>query len=223
MEKLVMVSNWILPLGLLGGWFIFAGKRRQEEPTDIEVELGDAIIHERRPELDDMIQLATEDLERWSTLSEGDKEDSIAMYWDASGRAMSDEPWSGAWIVWLANSVLPGSLPRVPGHAAYAHAQLTNTSPNEFTTLPPSTPVEIGDIILKPRSGESREFEELASGEFFPSHGDFVVDIRDGKVITVGGNKAGKVVGGDSYTLNPDGTAQGIFAVLRLGAVSENA
>jgi len=126
-------------------------------------------------------------------------------------------PWSGAFIAWAANQAVPGSLPKHAMHSSYAQASLNETRPHRFRTLPPSTPVELGDLVIKPMPGESHEFSDLLQVPFAPftSHGDFVTAIEGDSVEVTGGNKR-HAVASDRLTLNPDGTIPNHFAVMRL-------
>jgi hypothetical protein len=185
----------------------------------VKVEIGQAVLEESDP-IDRMLQLAQEHLELWGEIDEHDDEAAplLDLYWSGTGvdgRAQ-DLHWSGAFIQWLANEGSPGSLPQLAQHSAYAMAALGEERPGKFQTLPPDTAPEVGDIILKPRPGEGRSFEDLSSGVPFPAHGDLIVEVEPNRVLAVGGNKLGDRVSIEYYPRDTNGRVQGIFALLRL-------
>lgn len=171
------------------------------------------------PKYDPVAAQAARELHRWRGIDENHPKGRkmIADYW-RQGVGVSpkmDQHWSGAFIAYVANKGAPGSLPKTGGHAAYAAMQIRNADPDKYTTFLGDLPVRVGDIILKPRPGETRDFDELRSGKFFGSHGDIVTKVTPTHAIAIGGNKRGDTVATEAYPLNPDGSARGVFAVLR--------
>lgn len=171
----------------------------------------------------DPVDVVRREVERWKDIDETTAKGRalVEKYWREGVGTFPGhhEPWSGAFMAWAMNEAIPGSLLRAGMHSAYARHGL-NAGPGQFQTLPPSTPIAVGDIIIKPRPGETRKFEELKKDRDFPSHGDLILDLPPGEAVAAGGNKRDKVTF-DRVKLNADGTFPGAFAVMRRGKTIE--
>jgi len=193
------------------GLSIASGRRKRAR--EIVVSIGEAVI-----EPTELVDIVEAEAAKWVSINERSPEAAplLEKYWRASGRAPNDDHWSGAFIVWAANAANPHSLVEYPQHSAYAFAHL-NGRPG-YRTIRPSGDLRAGDIVLKPRPGDVRTFDELTRPDFapFPSHGDIVTEVHPDRIVAIGGNKAGDRVAAQTYRRRPDGTVPEFFAVLRL-------
>lgn len=102
----------------------------------------------------------------------------------------SAQPWSAAFVSYVANQALPGALMPAQGHWTYAKAALQNRGvPGRFEVIDARLePVNFGDIILRNRKGNKFIFDDLAKHGFQSSHGDIVVQNLPGRAEAIGGN-----------------------------------
>jgi hypothetical protein len=141
-------------------------------------------------------------------------------YWVAVGRPERNGhtplPWSAAFISFCfaaagAGKAFPGS----EGHFHYCAAILKGMAkPNPAITLedPSTTDIKVGDLVWAGRSGEGcvrppRSFTEAMSAlkdprNFFCSHADLVVSLRDGEADVIGGNVSDSVTQTTYVTTN---------------------
>ena len=123
----------------------------------------------------------------------------------------SKQPWSAAFVSYVAGKALPGALTPAQGHWTYTKAAMGNRGvPGRFEVLDARTePVNFGDIILRNRQGNAFTFDDLSRHGFQPSHGDIVVEFHRDHVDAVGGN-LGHTVKRVSYPINPNGMLEGV-------------
>lgn len=171
-----------------------------------------------------IVRVARGELERWRGLLEDDPEAAplLALYWTEGARVTPQpptQPWSAAFVSWVANEANPGSLQPSSSHMGYAHAAARSGSQSGvYTALrPEDVRVKPGDILVKGRDGASPTFEELGSGEYYPTHGDIIVSTESGLALGIGGN-VGNSVNINEYDLDPSGRvapSERVFVVLR--------
>lgn len=178
--------------------------------------------------------LAKKDLDKWEGKKETDPSMSSELigYWKAVGKDFTSKdmqqssthagyPWSGVYISHLVKkSGYKNFIPR-SFHSAYvvdAKKNRANKLNKSYWAYKPSElkEVEIGDIIVKGRSGSNPSLDTITDN--VKSHGDIVVDIvtENGQkyAVTQGGNvsntvKQTKVKLTDNYRLlNPVHYAQ---------------
>lgn len=227
----------LAPLALVGflGFLVFSGgpkrstgtPRRRKRPR-VKVEIGEAVIEDSQP-VDRLLFAAESERQFWGGKPDTDPETwpLLDRYWQrvgVDGRA-EGLPWSGAFIAYVANEANPGSLPNLARHSAYARQALGERRPGHFRTLPPSEPVQLGDIIVKPRKGGPETWETLNAEPFVPfdGHGDIVTDIGPQAVTAIGGNKIGHTVATELYPRSRDGSIPGLVAVLRMNPPAQAA
>jgi len=148
----------------------------------------------------------------------------IGEFWRAIGLNLNgrdtDQPWSAAYISFIARNAGYTGFPFAPAHARYIldakHQRQSNnpTAPFWLFRLSEQRP-QLGDLVcLRRQQGIS--FDNLPADGFI-SHCDVVVEIRDRTVRALGGNVRNSV-SVSSYSLNEDGflREQGrLFAVMR--------
>lgn len=127
---------------------------------------------------------------------EGDAKtlDLLNEYWETVGwanRKQSDKisnPWSAAFISHMAKLSGADNFKFSPSHSAYTVQSIMNRVSGKgdyFGYKPDEVPIEIGDIVVKPRSGSNANYSTTGS---YASHGDIVVNIKDGVATMIGGN-----------------------------------
>lgn len=164
--------------------------------------------------------LAEQELQRWGMLDENDSDARpiLDKYW-TDGASQSPQPasvpWSAAFITWVANTAVPGSLFATGAHIFYAHAAAQGKG--RYRALPPDTAIRVGDIVVKNRGGSSVDFSDLGDGQFRPTHGDIVTQVKRNSARAIGGN-VGNAVSVTNYALDDGRLApsEGVFVVLRL-------
>jgi hypothetical protein len=126
-------------------------------------------------------------------------------------------PWSAAFISWIAREAGAGTKFKYRAyHSFYIMAALreaalpASTAPWIARQRDAYTP-KVGDLIACGRDrAKTATFSTAASFidnsvdvDFFPSHTDFVVEVKSDKVVTVGGN-VGDSVGRKNWPLDTD-------------------
>lgn len=130
---------------------------------------------------------------------------------------VSSTPWSAAFISYVvrqAGVTFPSSL----AHSQYAQKIRTGAFP--WKALNPSTtPVQVGDIVVKNRAGSTLTFSTSTwSGA---SHGDIVVQVQANQAKVIGGNlgdtslKQNVTLNNFILANNNRGTNESYFVVLR--------
>lgn len=178
--------------------------------------------------------LAKKDLESWKGKTETDPSMSSKLvgYWKLAGKTFSEKdmqqssihadfPWSSAYISHLVDKSGYKNFKPTTTHSVYvvdAKKNRANKLNKSYWAYKPSElkEVEIGDIIVKGRSGSNPSLDTITDN--VKSHGDIVVDIvtENGQkyAVTQGGNvsntvKQTKVKLTDNYRLlNPVHYAQ---------------
>jgi hypothetical protein len=157
--------------------------------------------------------IAKKDLKKWSGKTETSKDVSKDMveYWKLAGlnfspaqmqstSVQSNYPWSSVYISHLVKSAgFKNFTPRTThsGYTVDAKKNRANKKKQSYWAFKPSEgkKVEIGDIIVKGRSGTHPSLDTINSGVL--THGDIVVDVKkiNGKqvAITQGGNVSNTV------------------------------
>jgi hypothetical protein len=157
--------------------------------------------------------IAKKDLKRWEGKKETDPSMSkeLADYWRLVGMDVSKQevqtsffnakyPWSAVYISHLVNNAGYKNFEPRQTHSGYtvdAKKNRSNKVKKSYWAYKPSElkKVEIGDILIKGRSGSKPNLDTINSGVL--SHGDIVVDIQniDGQkfAITQGGNVSDSV------------------------------
>lgn len=134
------------------------------------------------------------------------------------------QPWSAAFVSWVANQAYPGSLRPSASHWVYTRSALSR-EPGRYLAMPPQDPRAVlrsGDIVVSNRAGKNRSFADLNRLSFSPSHGDIITSVdRQAQIATgIGGNLRNSVKT-RSIDLDPEGRAvstssgNSIIAVLR--------
>lgn len=167
---------------------------------------------------------ADDDLAKWKGKKELDPSlsDTLLSYWKVVGlhftpsqmqssSFQSKHPWSAAYVSHLiTNSGFENFTPR-SFHSTYVVDAKENKTqgrkPSYWAFKPQEKKVEVGDIIVKNRGGNSYTYDSIVRG--VPTHGDVVVDMEEksGKKYAViqGGNVSNSVTR-NSVLLNDDGT-----------------
>jgi len=118
----------------------------------------------------------------------------VLMYWYAVtrrpivGSQGELEPWSAAFISWLAKSagLTPEDFPRTVLHWDYIDRALAARDGARFVAHDPRTYApRTGDLVCFSRSNAVAGFAELRRG---PYHCDLVVDVAAGEIDVIGGN-----------------------------------
>lgn len=115
------------------------------------------------------------------------------------------QPWSAAFISWVAQQALGSDFPRAGGHAEYANSivRLSKLNGSKWQVLnPATTPIKFGDIIISNRcnfDSNNNPTSPYGKNKFnspsynAPTHGDIITSIQDSNAIGVGGNLTDKV------------------------------
>jgi hypothetical protein len=160
-----------------------------------------------------LVREAKQDIDFWQDKTELNPKvsDRLIDYWKTvgtkftksqmqSGSTHSTYPWSAAYVSDLIKRAGYKNFKPSATHVGYVIAAKNNRKnklKNSFWAYAPSEQkeVEIGDILVKGRSGSKPTLENVTPG--MPSHGDVVIDIikENGKkyAIAVGGNVGDKV------------------------------
>jgi hypothetical protein len=160
-----------------------------------------------------LIKEAKSDLEFWENYTETSPKvtSRLQKYWNTVGfnfsksqlqsaEHHSEYPWSAAYVSDLIKRAGYENFIPSATHVGYvidAKKNRSSKKQNSFWAFSPSEnkKVEIGDILVAPRSGSKVTLETVKSG--IPTHGDVVIDIvkENGvkKALVVGGNVANKV------------------------------
>lgn len=106
--------------------------------------------------------------------------------WQAS------QPWSAAFVSWVANQAYPGSLRPSASHWVYTRSALSG-EPGKYLAMAAKDPRAVlrrGDIVVSNRAGKNRDFADLNRLSFSPSHGDIITSVdRQAQIATgIGGN-----------------------------------
>jgi len=121
----------------------------------------------------------------------------VLLYWYAVtrlpivGKQGELEPWSAAFISWLAKSagLTPEEFPRTVLHWDYIERALAARDGARFVAHDPRAYApRAGDLVCVSRSSEVASFAELRRG---PYHCDLVVGAGAGEIDVVGGNVGG--------------------------------
>ena len=176
--------------------------------------------------------LITEAAAQWERFDRGHGPENIEPFagfvgemWQALGRDLDgrdrDEPWSAAFISFIARRAGYADFPFSAAHATYIHAAIMHRQRNRDAPfwgfrLSEDAPA-LGDLVCRNRSGGTITFDRAAASDGFISHCDLVVQIGEGFVDVVGGN-----VGDSVRTRRCDTDHSGhligpptLFAVLR--------
>jgi hypothetical protein len=152
--------------------------------------------------------IAKKDLKKWEGKKETDSSMSSELvgYWKLTGKTFSEKdmqqssthanfPWSSAYISHLVDKAGYKNFKPTTTHSVYvveAKKNRANKLKKSYWAYKPSElkEVEIGDIIVKGRSGSNPNLDTINSGIL--SHGDIVVDLltENGQkyAVTQGGN-----------------------------------
>jgi len=115
------------------------------------------------------------------------------------------QPWSAAFISWVAQQALGSDFPRAGGHAEYANSivRLSKLNGSKWQVLnPATTSIKFGDIIVSNRcsfDSNNNPTSPYGKNKFnspsynAPTHGDIITSIQGSKAIGVGGNLTDKV------------------------------
>ncbi|QDS93740.1 hypothetical protein FF011L_25130 [Roseimaritima multifibrata] len=108
----------------------------------------------------------------------------------------SEWPWSAAFISWVMKRAGSGDdFFYADSHWQYTAAAKANRlkkNDNPFQAFPiRDLPVTVGDVIVKRRSTSTATYENIERGH--PTHGDIVIEFKDGEVVTIGGNVSNSV------------------------------
>jgi hypothetical protein len=158
-------------------------------------------------------KLATRGLEAFAPFSRR-----IAGYWwgALSERLDGENPtaWSAAFVSWcMIMAADGGRFPKASGHWSYlqrAARHFPDAMHEPFVALPPLHDApRPGDIVVAARYQGGRRyvetFEEPRDGGDFPSHGDIVVAVADGRMEVIGGNREGGKVSSSTHVLDGKG------------------
>jgi len=152
--------------------------------------------------------IAKKDLKKWEGKKETDpsRSSDLVSYWKLTGKSFSEKdmqkssihsvyPWSSAYIGHLVDKAGYKNFTPTASHSSYvveARKNRANKLKKSYWAYKPSElkKVEIGDIIVKGRSGSNPNLDTVSSGVL--SHGDIVVDLttENGQkyAVTQGGN-----------------------------------
>ncbi len=177
-----------------------------------------------KPKKNKIQKEAESDLEFWKGKTETSPlvSDTLIRYWKATGRNFtpsqmqsssvhSTYPWSSAYISDLVKRI---GYKNFKGHASHS-GYVIDAKKNRETKLKDSLwaykpsegkKVEVGDILVKPRSGTNPTLDTLTFGT--NTHGDLIIDIleKNGKSYARGiGGNLGNTVSTHDYELTSDG------------------
>jgi hypothetical protein len=150
----------------------------------------------------------------------------IGEYWQKIGLNLGgrdrDQPWSAAFISFVARVAGYSDFKFAPAHATYIYDAVDKRRSN-LTTAPfwgfelGEHKPQLGDLVCRARADTHIDSMASLPGGGFKSHCDIVVEIRDSEVRTLGGN-VGHSVSITSYPLDNNGFLRKInqvFGVLR--------
>ena len=179
--------------------------------------------------------IAVEEWRRWGngTIKESDPKIRPVLedYWRSATGSVpsaanwwSNVAWSAVFISWVMRKAGAGTNFRYSSaHIEYVAAakrnRLANSSnPFKAYRLAEMAP-RVGDIVCLERSSSGVNYDNVDDGQFRSSHCDIVVEVKTGKLITIGGNLSDSI-GRKEVAINAGGiiTARGYYAVLAVGA-----
>ncbi len=215
------------------------GDAEREGWKQVEVELDGSVLQGvvserflREPESDAKEALLHEAVKEWIRFERGEaREDSepffrfVGEMWQAidlnlDGRD-TDVPWSAAFISFVVRNAGYQGFRFAAAHARYIHDSIVKrqqgdeSSPFWGFRLEEHRP-RLGDLVCQWRF-DRRTFDEAAQIDWFKSHCDVVVEIRDTFVRAIGGN-VGNSVKMKTFSLDSDGFLKPkdrVFAILR--------
>jgi hypothetical protein len=148
--------------------------------------------------------LITEAVKQWLRFDRGNKSETdnpqfkiVGEYWDAielnlDGNS-TDQPWSAAFISFVARTAGYTNFKFAPAHSKYVHDAVDKRKAND-----PTAPFwgfnvrehkpQLGDLVCRTRSNSNFSAMDSIPAGGFESHCDIIVEIRDTEVRTLGGN-----------------------------------
>jgi hypothetical protein len=170
----------------------------------------------------------------WLRFERGEKEETdnpqvkiVGEYWKAINLNLdgndTDQPWSAAFISFVARKAGYTTFEFAPAHSTYVHDAVNKRRANDTTATFWGFNVgdhkpQLGDLVCRSRSNSNiSSMDSLPAGGFL-SHCDIVVEIRDTEVKTLGGN-VDNSVSITPYPLNSNGFlrsgATRVYGILR--------
>lgn len=215
-------EEMLVPDGVCGPRTIFAIERFQRqqlgdggvtgrlEPGQPGLERLQAVV-DRQPRNDRIIKIALGERLFWQDGKRTELDERVTtrlqQYWQAVGvkasleqlrseRFHNEMPWSAAFISWVMKQAGAGDdFHYSDSHWEYVAAAKKNRlagNDNPYKAYRPSEqPTALGDIVVKRRATNTATYDNIETGH--PTHGDFVVAIKDGQAETIGGNVSNSV------------------------------
>ncbi len=189
-----------------------------------------------------LVQTALEQWERWGKgkkkESDAQMADCLEDYWltgagvrvsrkDFKSHAWQEgHPWSAAFISWVMRTSGGGDRFRYSmRHAVYTHWAKTNREAGNKSPFKLYRTTEVipepGDLVCKARAGSGATYDSLKPD--MKSHCDYVIEVREGKLITIGGNVSDSV-SETKVNLDKNGNVKhaGYFGVIRIEAPADD-
>lgn len=150
---------------------------------------------------EDLISAAVKE---WLRFARGNKSETdnsqvaiVGEYWSAIGLSLdgndTDQPWSAAFISFVARAAGYTNFKFAPAHSTYVHDAVDKRKANDLSApfwgfnVREHQP-QLGDLVCRSRANSQiSSMDSLPTGGF-QSHCDIVVEIRDTEVRTLGGN-----------------------------------
>jgi hypothetical protein len=121
----------------------------------------------------------------------------VGEYWSAIGLNLdgndTDQPWSAAFISFVARQAGYSNFKFAPAHSTYVHDAVNKRRAND-TTAPfwgfntDDHKPQLGDLVCRWRGNNAISSMDSLPAGGFKSHCDIIIEIRDTEVRTLGGN-----------------------------------
>jgi hypothetical protein len=187
----------------------------------------------RQPVSDKKEALISKAVKEWLRFERGNKSETknpqfriVGKYWSAIGLNLdgndTDQPWSAAFISFVARQAGYNNFKFAPAHSTYVHDAVNKRQAND-TAAPfwgfniNDHKPQLGDLVCRWRGNNPISLMDSLPAGGFKSHCDIVVEIRDTEVRTLGGN-VNNSVSITTYPLTSNGfllKTKNVYGVLR--------
>jgi hypothetical protein len=164
--------------------------------------------------------LISEAVKQWLRFDRGNKSETdnpqfkiVGEYWDKLGLNLdgndTDQPWSAAYISFVARAAGYTNFKFAPAHSTYVHDAVDRRKANDSTApfwgfnVREQKP-QLGDLVCRTRSNSNFSSMDSIPVGGFESHCDIIVELRDTEVRTLGEN-VNNSVSITPYPLDSDG------------------
>jgi hypothetical protein len=188
----------------------------------------------RPPVSDRKEALIEEVVKQWLRFDRGNKVETdrsqvgiVGEYWQALGLNLdgndTDQPWSAAFISFVARAAGYTSFKFAAAHSTYVHDAVDRRNANDASApfwgfnVGDHKP-QLGDLVCRSRSNTQITSMDSIPAGGFKSHCDIIIEIRDTEVRTLGGN-VDDSVSITTYSLNDSGFLKSgstrVYGILR--------